>query len=86
MSASRVILRSGDEMFVTLAPDEVLSHVEPAGPYASEWLTLPLVSMELAPRSGHVRRSAVDAIETLGEQELEAHRRDREEWIAHGGD
>lgn len=84
MSASRVILRSGDEMFVTLAPDEVLSRVEPAGPYDSEWLVLPLVSMGLAPRFGHVRRAAVDAIEALGERELEAHRRDLEEWIAHG--
>lgn len=85
MTASRVVLRGGDEMFVTLAPDEVLSHGMVSSSFMSTFVTLPLLSMDGGPpRSVHVRRVAVDAIEPLDERELEAYRRDREEWITHG--
>jgi hypothetical protein len=84
--ASRLVLRSGDEVFVTLGPAAVAAIIDEAARVAAVFVALPLLPREEDGRIGtvHVRSSAVDAIEPLDPVELEAHRRDRESWIEHG--
>jgi hypothetical protein len=83
---SRLILRGGDDVFVALAPVEVAHLMDRAAAQGDSFMVVPLVPWagNLA-RSGWVRPEAVDGLEPVDEEELRAHRRDREEWIEHGG-
>jgi hypothetical protein len=84
---SRVVLRSGDEVFTTWQPGDVLDQVSAtAGVWGGRFMAVPLLSMDEDEPRGVclIRGEAVDAVEPLDEREVEAHRRDREEWIEHG--
>lgn len=87
----RLILRGGDELFVTLSMVDAAGAVESARVAGAHGGGPPFILVPLVPwtgklaRSGWVRGDAVDAIEPVDEDELEAHRRDRAEWIEHGG-
>lgn len=85
---SRIVLRSGDEVFTTWDPDWMLE-VEASGEFETQFMKVPLLPMDEDAerqryRYARVRRDAVILVEPLDEREVEAHCRDREEWIAHG--
>jgi hypothetical protein len=83
---SRIVLRSGDEVFTAWPPPRVRYALVGA---EDPFMDIPLLPMDDEAddepyRFAAVRRDAVILIEPLDEREVEAHRRDREEWIEHG--